>query len=570
MKKLLLPIAFFFSTGVNAQVLFTVGPDTVSTAGFLQAFQKQKIQAETGSALEEYLQLYINYRLKILAAKEAGLDKLPQQQAELKDFADQLAGQFLLDPTTMEKLREEADKRFDKEILVREVFFSSENGEAEAAKNAELFFQRSLKQKGSFYQDTTISSDRQIGYITAFSLPYPIENIVYQLKNGEYSKPVRGSRGYYIFQRITDRPALGTLSAAHILIGIAPGATDDEKRMAAEKADSLYQRLLKGDDFHQLAEKYSNDNFTYANGGIIAPFTAGTYEYEGFEKTAFELQNDGDFSQPVQSSIGFHIIKRLSLTPPSVQRKKPMWNEMLKDMIIRDSRITLARDALTDMVVRSWNMDPRHVTDSIRNAALAHYRKNLETFQPAYAAQVKEFAEGNLLFEIMQREIWDKAGADSSGLYQFYRENASRYTWKASAEVLQLTCNDQAAADLVRKKIIHNPGNWEKIVDSAAGILSSYASRVEIHQLEEAGINNLRENSFSEPQTQPDGTVLLTYVFRILPEGAPRSFEDAKGFVLNDYQQYLESTWLRKLREKYPVNLNQKEWKRLRKNKKQG
>ena len=153
-----------------------------------------------------------------------------------------------------------------------------------------------------------------LGYVTVFTLPYAIENIVYATPVGKISSPYRSRSGYHIFKNLGERKAIGTIKAAQILVALPPEADEATKATAKKLADSLYNRLVKGDDFGKLASRFSNDVVSAATNGVMQEFGTGQY-YPVFEKNVFALPKDGAISQPFLTSHGYHIVKRIGKTP---------------------------------------------------------------------------------------------------------------------------------------------------------------------------------------------------------------------------------------------------------------
>lgn len=190
--------------------------------------------------------------------------------------------------------------------------------------------------------------------------------------------------------------------------------------------------------------------------------------------------------------------------------------------------------------------------------ALEYYKKNLETFNPAFANQVKEFKDGNLLFEVMQRQVWDKAPADSIGLKKYYGENKNKYWWEPSADVILFTCSDSISAQTAKDSFLKNKNNWKTIADNSGGTVQADSSRYELTQLPIVNPALIKAGFLSEMVKSPsDNITSFLYVIKTYADKSLRSFEDARGFVINDYQQYLEEKWVQQLKAKYPVKVNE-------------
>ncbi len=201
---------------------------------------------------------------------------------------------------------------------------------------------------------------------------------------------------------------------------------------------------------------------------------------------------------------------------------------------------------------------PQLLQQYTETVALEYYKKNLEAFNPAFASQVKEFKDGNLLFEVMQRQVWDKAPADSIGLKKYYGENKNKYWWEPSADVILFTCSDSMSAQTTRESFLQNKSNWKTIADNSGGTVQADSSRYELTQLPVTNPSLIKPGFLSEMVKSPsDNITTFVYVIKTYANKSLRNFEDARGFVINDYQQYLEEKWVEQLKTKYPVKVNE-------------
>jgi peptidyl-prolyl cis-trans isomerase SurA len=187
-------------------------------------------------------------------------------------------------------------------------------------------------------------------------------------------------------------------------------------------------------------------------------------------------------------------------------------------------------------------------------ASIDYYRKHLEDYSAEFRYQLQEFKEGNLLFEIMERNVWSKASADTAGLRAYYEANAAQYKWAASADVLILNAVSEQLAKLAQDSLKAGK-KWQDLIDINQGELQGDSARFEIAQI--GGDENAPAGSFSSVVRNADGTATFIQYFRHYPAGQQRSFEDARGMVINDYQNVLEKKWLAALKKKYPVRVNE-------------
>ncbi len=463
-----------------------------------------------------------------------------------------------------------------------------------------------------------------LGYITVFTLPYALENAAYGLRDQQVSDPVMTKSGYHILKKQGERPARGRVKIAQILIALAPDAGADQKESARRLADSLYRAIRQGSSFEQLAIGFSHDRNSFANGGVLPEFGVGQYS-PAFEEQAFALRDTGDLSAPFETSYGFHILKKLGATP--VETDRSLGLAQYRGMVIEDARNEIARDrferallpktgyrkavfrdsdlwnitdtfVLQEKLVRSGAVQPNTVLFSftrekalasewalyardngtgggrqdypalfnkyVRYRSVEYYRNHLEDFDPAFRAQLKEFRDGNLLFEVMEKQVWSRAAVDSAGLRKHYEENRRQYTWAPSADAVLIHASDLRTANEAVAALRKNPAGWQRLVASSDGRLMADSGRFEFSQLSPGKGGDLRAGSFTGMQAnEADGTQAFAYIVNVYPNPSQRTFEEAKGLVMNDYQQALEEKWIASLRKKYPVVLNKAAWDKV-------
>lgn len=626
MKHLFVLPLLALALHLQAQTLFTYGKYKVSTEEFLNAYNKNKLPSDTGKeAVNEYLQLYINYKLKVQDAIDNRLDTLPAQRADLQSFRHQIEQNYLYDHKELARLIDEAGQRIRKDIRVSlwsvkpAVQLSNQvlktlSAEVfkEIQKNADADLS-SIEKKG------VIVTRENMGFVTAFTLPYHIENIIYGLGSGTCSSPILFNGNYLIFRNDEERPAAGRIRVAQILVAPPSGDTAQQEKMAA-LADSLYDVLMNGGDFSALAKQFSNDRKTYFNGGEMPEFGVGKYSPE-FEEQAFSLRFPGAISRPFKTAFGFHILKLIAATPVSSVAPDNLYGAV-REKVLGDSRVDLARNKLMESA-RSYTGFRRgklptaavyKVTDSViisgheitsegvssksvlfgfndhseitlsdwisyvkssgelinsrlhesfdklmaefeSRVVLENYKKRLETFDKDFSGQMKEFAEGNMLFEMTQRKVWAKASQDTLGQKNYFELHRNRYQWHKSVDAVIFSCNNeetarQAAIELRNK-------SWRKVLELNPFDIQADSGRYEIDQLPlakapaAAGLTEPLSDKF-------DNTTTFVQVIKLYPDDAPRDFLDSKGLVIEDYQKQLEEAWIAELKSRYPVIVNKK------------
>ncbi|MEO6731225.1 MAG: peptidylprolyl isomerase [Ferruginibacter sp.] len=627
------------ATQLFAQTLFTYGLHPVSKDEFLRAYNKNKTPVTNKEqSLREYLDLYIKFKLKVKTAAEQKLDTLEQLKYEMQNFRSQVADAYMNDEKGLNTLIDEALERSRKDIRVMHFYVNIDPAKNLAdtlkAYKAMNDLAGLLKTGGTSdieaankvsSKDMLVKAE-DVGYVTALSLPYDIENLVYDLKPGAISGVIRRKTALHLFKNIEERKPAGKWKVAQILLSIPPNVSSAEVKKTEARADSIYKLLMDGADFATLAKQLSDDKLTYMNGGEMPEFGTGKFELP-FETKVFELKKDGEISKPIVTGYGYHIVKRLQKRAIPADKNDELFVTNLKQQILQDSRMNkikenflktikqktgykknaLVKDSelfryADSVVVRSvvgnypvnnktifsfakWNVkgvdwlnfikDYKLNTDVykgesnnelldkfITTSSFEYYRKHLEEYSNDFKYQMQEFKEGNMLFEIMERNIWNKASNDSMGLLNYYNAHKTNYKWAASANVLLFNCSDAKVAENA-VAALQNGKSWNQIAEDNEGKLQADSGRYEIVQLPLPVGTMLKEGLISTPVSSGDNTSGFVKVLRMFPANDQRSFNEAKGMVINDYQSYLEEKWLEILKKKYPVKVNEAVFKTL-------
>ncbi|MFN8288829.1 MAG: peptidylprolyl isomerase [Chitinophagaceae bacterium] len=637
-KPFLLAAAFILSVAARSQTLFTYGSHAVDAKDFLKAYNKNNNGPvkDKAKSISDYLDLYIKSRLKIQEAYEKKMDTLPSMRVELSNLRAQITEGYLNDPQLTTKMVKEAFQRSQKDIHVAHIFISIRNAggfvdSAAAQKKRDEVLQRLKngedfrKLARQFSDDTSAKSNGgDIGYITVFTLPYEFENAIYNTAPGKYSVPVQSKAGYHIFKNLEERKAVGKIKAQQILLAIPPGADEAAKKQIAARADSLYKRVLAGDNFSRLATAFSNDYVTAASGGLIPDIGVGQYD-PAFEKILWSLPKDEAVSKPFLTSHGWHILKRVSRKPVITDPNNKDNEQDLKQRVMNDSRWSVSRDFVYRTVTDKkgfkkfpyedgalWNMSDsvldlkpmtsgwaikattplfaigdsvydankwinyanmyRYKQDGsgakpweqvreewIRFSMLEYYKTHLEEFSDDFRYQMSEFRDGNLFFEIMQQEVWNKAQTDSAGLMALYEKNKKNYLWKESADAVLFFCADMNTANPLFEKIKASPESWRAAADLFPDKVIADSSRYEWEQIPNLGKVIPKKGMLTSPLVNvTDNTASFAYIVNVYTQPSQRSFNEAKGMVINDYQAILEKQWDEALKKKYPVVINQK------------
>lgn len=367
MKKNLLGTALtlFIATTTFAQVgdgstLLTVGGDNVTRGEFMAIYKKNNSNptAIDKKSVTDYLDLFINFKLKVKEAKDLGLDTAKTFVSELRGYRKQLATPYLTDKEVNDKLLTEAYERSKKDVRAAHILIHCD---AEALpKDTLIAYKKALSirdrlLKGEDFgklaeqlsDDPSAKENKgDLGYFTVFNMVYPFETAAYTTPKGQISMPVRTRFGYHLVKVEDVRDAQGTIRTAHIMVKLPKDAKQADIDAAKVKIDEVYTKLKAGEKFDDLAAKYSDDKASAKKGGELPWFGTGRMVPE-FETAAFALKADGDYSEPVLTQYGWHIIKRLE------KKGVPAFDDVkveFKSKIGKDSRSEKSKTSLVNKI----------------------------------------------------------------------------------------------------------------------------------------------------------------------------------------------------------------------------
>jgi peptidyl-prolyl cis-trans isomerase SurA len=616
----------------NSEVLFTIGGQPVYLSEFAYVYNKNNVDDKNGytkESLNDYLDLYIKFRLKVKEAENLGMDTLSSLSAELETYRKQLSKQYLYDREVSEKLLEEAYERSKLEVNASHILIGIDEpalpaDTLKAYKTAVQLRNRILKGEDfaelakKYSKDPSAQTNGgNIGYFTVLQTVYPFETVAYETKKGDISMPVRTRFGYHLVKVNDAREAQGEITVAHILLKIPTGADKEGIEQVRLQAENIYNLALKGEQtFDELVALYSDDKTTKNKGGLLPPFGTGRM-VEEFELAAFNLKKDGDLAKPVQTDYGFHIIKRIS------KKAQPTFEEAkgeLKKKIERDSRSEIAKSKLLDGIKLEYNYKENvkarqelfkligeklpegkfvwedkstlakvlfSIGDKTYTQAdfvtyleskqkkkradaaqvvfdqyfdiyqeemlMAYEESQLERKYPDFKNLMREYRDGILLFDLTDKKVWSRAVKDTTGLTAFYEGVKGKYMYPERVKATTYTIADAKTAEKVKKYMAKKGAaatlakynkNGATIVSTSEGTFEKGQNALADATGWKIGLGNLT--------TVADGSVKFVDVTELLAP-APKPLQEVKGFVVSEYQDFLEKKWIEELQQRYPV-----------------
>ncbi len=366
---LILTIAIVATIALKAQgndpLLITIGNEKITKSEFEKVFRKNNSKGNPSDqkAAADYLELFVNYKLKVKEACEIGMDTASTFVAELQGYKKQLSTPYLVDKEVTDKLMHEVYDRMKKDVHAAHILFKCPSDalpkDTLEAYNKAMTVRIHLIKGEDFAKAARENSDDpsakenggDLGYFSAMQMVYPFESAAFNAKVGEVSMPTRTKFGYHLIKKLDERKDPGEVTTAHIMVKIAKDAKPEDSTKAAQKVAELVQKLKDGGNFEELAKQYSDDGGSSKNGGVLPAFKTGRMVPE-FEAAAFNLKNKGDISDPVRTSYGWHIIKLIS------RKDIGSYDEMqteLKASIGKDSRSEVSKSSMIAKIKKEYN-----------------------------------------------------------------------------------------------------------------------------------------------------------------------------------------------------------------------
>ena len=483
------------------KILMNIAGKNVEAGEFIRMYKKS---IEPGKTLDIdlYLEQYISFKLKVADAVKEGLDTTKAFRNELNGYRKQLAQNYLTDSQAKEKVLQKAYQRYLTEVNAWHILIScppeaSAEDTLKAWTKASDIRERIIQgepfekvARGSSDDKSVMVNGGNLGYFTVFQMIMPFEDAAFNLKKGAISAPVRTPYGYHIIKVTDKRASKGRILVAHIMKSVPPGAGDKEIKDAESEINRIYKELQEGGSFSDMAQKHSDHKESAVNGGKLNWFGTGEM-IPVFSEEAFAISDTGQYSKPLKTLYGWHIIKLLNKTSPgSLEESRSFLeskinqsylNSISKKSLIeklkKEYRYTLNRAAYnwfinhTDTLLiqglarykkdsmppgnlytfanqrfttkefaayieKRGSMiitdDPKHFIDRsietrVSDQIIVYENSVLEKKYPEFRYLMNEFHDGILLFEISGKKVWNKVSEDSLGLKKYYEEHKNDY-----------------------------------------------------------------------------------------------------------------------------------------------
>lgn len=642
---------------LDKKVLMTIADEQVTVKEFMDVYSKNNVNNEVidKKSLDEYLDLYINFKLKVKEAEFLKMDTSKAFKKELEGYRKQLAKPYFTNDEVSEALLQEAYNRKMQDVRASHILLILDKDAAPADTLKVYNRAMDLRKRILAGEDFAVVAEKEsedpsakdreeivgkqsfrpgnkgdLGYFSVFDMVYPFENGAYKTPVGEVSLPVRSDFGYHLI-KVEDRsPALGSIEVAHIYLSLPPQASDSLVNAKAEKIALIYAEIEGGMSFEDAVKAYSEDRGSAQRDGKLSKFTVNRIVPE-FVATIKNMEI-GEISEPVKTPYGFHIIKLIGLEKPgSFEEEKAKLSERLA----KDSRAQKSEQAVIaqikkdanfkaydknvqafvaqlDSTFTSGNWTPttentkvlnffklgkktytsadftayilekqakqdnitaeryayKLYNEFVKQSSMDYEDSMLEKKYPEFALLMEEYYDGILLFDLMDKEVWTKAVKDTTGLESFYSHNKQNYLWNERADATIFTINDEADVAKVAEILKNNTTDEEVLeVLEQDSIRSVRVKKGKFEKGDNNYVDMMKwETGLSDAlKTNVDKVTVFVRIHQILAP-QPKELKEARGIITSDYQTELEKNWVKSLRDKYPVTVNQELFEKVKEN----
>ena len=591
MKKTILSIvlasASLLGIAQEDKVLMTINGEDIMASEFLYIYEKNNQETSLEKkTMDEYLDLFVNFKLKVTEAMAQGVDTTEAFKKELAGYRAQATPKYLQDNDAIDSLVVLSYNRMAKirkasHIAVQcPMDADSATVAAAEAKINELRERVTVGlpkevKKGrkkvtvcepeGFAEVAVLYSEEPsakqtkgaLGWIQPFRYVYSFEDAVYTTPVGEVTPVFRSPYGFHIAQVEGERD-FEEVRASHIMKMTPMG---DIQRMADAQVamDSIYQLAIQDTtDFAALAQANSEDRGSAMRGGDLGWFGRGAM-VQPFEDITFDLEIDA-ISKPFQTRFGIHISKLHEKR--GIQPLDSMRAQILRQ-VQRDQRMQIAEQSFINKTRAAYNL-PAEMSDAdVKAYADAHLEEKYADLRNL----VKEYHDGILLFDVSLREVWDKANQDTEGLAAYFKANKKNYTWDAPRYKGSIIYAKNEVAAKAAKQIVKSahPDSVLSYLNQRVNVDSVMYVRVE-RGIWEAGKNSAVDKygfkSKAAEYTPSEEFPIVVPVGKVIK--SPQEYTDERAKVTTDYQDYLEKAWIKTLREKYPVVINEEVWAEIK------
>jgi peptidyl-prolyl cis-trans isomerase SurA len=608
-----------------------IGQEKVSVDEFLRIYQKnnQSTTSYSEKDVQEYVELFTLFKMKLQEAKRMRLDTLPMLKEDYQKYTDQLVQNHFVDKNYIENIWKAQYEHMKYDVKVAHIMVKcapNANPSDTLIAYNKLNYLRQQATKDNFAKLATENSEDQssaikgglLGYITAFMTFPEFEQPCFQTPIGAISSIFRTQYGYHIIHVLDKRVARGKIKVAHIYL-----KKSEKPEVAEKQIQEAYKQIMsKKLTFENAVKKYTEDASTKETYGVLNEFGVSEMVND-FEEQCFALKNPGDLSKPFMTEYGWHLVKLIEKIPVKGYEDS---KDYIKQRMANDPRVNnlkgiaysrmldkykfteppanlsplMANMPDTFFMIKNWVLKPMKAIESNTLFSFAGKSFNLKDFtnyvnanyntasskskkdaidamyaaykekviwqmakdllsaeDKTYSQLESEYMNGLLIFEIMDREVWKKALADTLGSMKMYEEVKSNYWFKDRVMLEGIKTKKTEGLDTYIQSLTSLSAKvvFEKIKQSKDSNEFVYYERT-IERGDYPEIDKAMDaKAISVQFKDEDKSSILAKVVKLLPPSI-KPYSEIKGRIQNLYQNKLEKEWGRSLRSKYPVKIN--------------
>lgn len=632
MFRIIILISFAFIASISyAQELMIIGQEKVSVDEFLRIYQKnnQSTTSYSEKDVQEYVELFTLFKMKLQEAKRMRLDTLPMLKEDYQKYTDQLVQNHFVDKNYIENIWKAQYEHMKYDVKVAHIMVKcapNANPSDTLIAYNKLNYLKQQATKDNFAKLATENTEDQssaikgglLGYITAFMTFPEFEQPCFQTPIGAISSIFRTQYGYHIIHVLDKRVARGKIKVAHIYL-----KKSEKPEVAEKQIQEAYKQIMsKKLTFENAVKKYTEDASTKETYGVLNEFGVSEMVND-FEEQCFALKNPGDLSKPFMTEYGWHLVKLIEKIPVKGYEDS---KDYIKQRMANDPRVNnlkgiaysrmldkykfteppanlsplMANMPDTFFMIKNWVLKPMKAIESNTLFSFAGKSFNLKDFtnyvnanyntasskskkdaidamyaaykekviwqmakdllsaeDKTYSQLESEYMNGLLIFEIMDREVWKKALADTLGSMKMYEEVKSNYWFKDRVMLEGIKTKKTEGLDTYIQSLTSLSAKvvFEKIKQSKDSNEFVYYERT-IERGDYPEIDKAMDaKAISVQFKDEDKSSILAKVVKLLPPSI-KPYSEIKGRIQNLYQNKLEKEWGRSLRSKYPVKIN--------------
>ncbi len=624
---LVLASAFCGAIAQETHTLLTIDNKNYSAEEFSYIYNKNNSLEKENRSKKEYLDLFVNYKLKVVEAMNLGLDTMPAFVKEFTYYSKEVVKPYLTDTEVTERLLHEAYNRLKYEVDAAHILIKVDANalpeDTLKAYNKLLDIKQQIENGASFEdmaakysQDpSAVKNKGRLGYFKGFMMVYPFEKAAYETEVGELSQIIRTRFGYHLIKVYDKRLEQGQVKTAHIMVMFPSNANAELKAQKRAKIDSVYQLVLQGDDFGALASIYSEDRVTANKNGELPWFGSGQMIPE-FSNAAFALDSIHDISPVIESPYGYHIIKLLD--KKSLESYEEL-ESSLKEKIKRDERASKGTESLVNKLKAAYNYTENEdvvnlmfakeqelgftnktfasylintsatianfAKDTIKTDGLAIFMdKNIRRYSsfkdlynafvsdailtyeeahlaekyPEYKYLVEEYHDGLLIFDLSQKEVWNRANEDTLALAEYFDAHQNQYFTPDKLEGEAVFCANKKVYTIISEAANQQPS--ASLADVVKQLNINNEVKLITGTIERGQYKVVDKQVWSDKKSDGlyDKKFPMVYTRGDKMPKEMLTIDEAKGQVIADFQSYLEQEWVKKLRDKYNLVIQTK------------